>query len=73
MHDEPDTKLVGIISRETVVMGSGTGVYAIIEDDRLCGVALESEYGVEAVYKIKCVEIGEYLGRVFFEAESYNL
>jgi len=54
-------------------MGSGTGVYAIIEDDRLCGVALESEYGVEAVYKIKCVEIGEYLGRVFFEAESYNL
>ena len=65
LHDEPDTKLVGIISRETAVIGSETGVYAIIEDDRLCGVALESEYGVEAVYKIKCVEIGEYLGRVF--------
>ena len=65
LHDEPDTRLVGIISRGAIVASSETGVYAVVEDGRLCGVALESEYGIEIVYKLKCVEVGEYLGKVF--------
>ena len=65
LYDEPDTKLVGIISRKTTVTESEAGVYAIVEGDKLCGVALGCEHSVETVYRMKCVKVGEYLEKVF--------